>query len=330
MQKLLLGLFAFFSGVASLSCHNDDGATVDYTFAVKGPKGTSYVYYDSETPLAKSPHSMNDTSVGFLGTTLKQLWSPTTEYMIFNDEPPGQKSYNFTVGHTKGVWAWDLETGDAMIIQHSIPLFPIGPRGSEKYLGLGSNAWMYGQHVACFSLKLDDLVRLVDPALLTVPSVYDMRVSAETPGPLVALASGSAIAEAACISVSISTVSGLNVTMLAKSTSWNNELYAACVAPRLDASLAVESWLRGSEEGPSCTGPTTVVDVQSLTYPGGFAFSEYNDHSKWAVADNGSWFCPADINRMTTQYKRGGAAYCFQDTALANAILAAIAKSEAC
>lgn len=330
MQKLLVGLFAFFTGASGLSCRNDDGAAVDYTFAVKGPKGTSYVYYDSANPFAKSPHSMNDTSVGFLGATLKQIWSPSTEYLVFNDEPPGQKSYNFTVGHTKGVWAWDLTTGEAIIVQHSIPLFPVGPGQSDRYMGLGSNAWMYGQHVACFSLNVDDLVRLVYPALLTIPSVYDMRVSARTPGPLAGLANGSWRDAAVCDTASVATVGGLNVTLFAKSAAWNNELYAACVAPGLGASLAVESWLRGSEEGPACDGATTVVDVQNVSYPGGLAFSEYDDHSKWAVDVDGSWFCPAGINRMTTQYKRGGLAYCFQDTGLATAMRASIVKQESC
>jgi hypothetical protein len=189
---------------------------------------------------------------------------------------------------------------------------------------------MYGQHVACFSLKLDELIRLVDPALLTTPSVYDSRVSAHTPAPLAGLANGSYRNAGVCDIMSVSTTGGLNITMFAKSAAWNNELYAACVAPGLGVSLAVESWLRGSQEGPSCDGQTTVVDIQSLAYPDGMAFSEYDDHSKWAVDVTGSWFCPAGINRMTTQYKRGGLAYCFQNNNLASSMLNSITKKEQC
>lgn len=331
MLNLFLGVCALLITAAqSLRCSSDSGKEVDYWFAVKGPKGTDYVYYDSETPLGCSHHNMNDTSVGALAQTLMQLWSVKTDYLMFNDEPPGQTNYNFTVGHTKGVWAWDNALGKAIIIQHSIPLFPVGPGTSETYLGLGKNAWMYGQHVACFSLEREDLARLAEPARLTIPSVYDSRISAEAPTELAQLANGSWNDASLCETISFITTGGLNVTMFAKSTAWNNELYAACIAPLLDTSLSVESWLRGSEEGPSCDEQTTVVDVQSVAYPGGLAFTEYNDHSKWAVDDAGAWYCPADINRMTTQYKRGGAAYCFQDLTLAGSMRAAITKQESC
>jgi hypothetical protein len=331
MQKLLLGLFAFLGASAhGLRCIGDTGAAVDYWFAVKGPKGTDYVYYDTQNALARSTHSMNDTSVGALGRTLTQLWSDSVEYLMFNDEPPGQTNYNFTVGHTKGVWAWDVGRKEAIIVQHSIPLFPVGPGRSEKYNGLGKNAWMYGQHASCFSLALDDLVRSAEPVRLTIPSVYDSRISSATPVELAELANGSWNGAPHCESMNFVSTGGLNVTLFAKSSAWNNELYAACVAPALDASLSVESWLRGSEEGPACGGAQTVVDVQAVSYPGGLDFTEYNDHSKWAVDVAGDWFCAADINRMTTQYARGGAAYCFQDHGLAYAMRTAITKEESC
>ncbi len=47
------------------------------------------------------------------------------------------------------------------------------------------------------------------------------------------------------------------------------------------------------------------------------------DHSKWAVADKpggesggGSWVRVADINRQTSQEKRGGGGICFEDEGL--------------
>jgi hypothetical protein len=106
-------------------------------------------------------------------------------------------------------------------------------------------------------------------------------------------------------------------------------LYAACIADKENESLVVESWIRGSAEGPSC-GTTNVLDVQSLAYPNLPAFTEQNDHSKWAVASTGPLVCASDINRMTTQYERGGSAFCFNDTVLATALRAAITATDSC
>lgn len=313
-------------------CVSDaDGSEVAQWAAFKGPKGTDYVYWQTDADLAASAHDMNSTTVGALGATLSQLWSEsTTEFIIWNDEPVDQSGYNFTTGHTKGVWAWNLATGDAIILQHSVPLFPAGPSQSPKYKGLGSNAWMYGQHAACFETTVDSLLTLATLAPLTIPSIYDSRTSAATPAALAGLAAGAASTDAVCKSASFSLRDGTNITYFAKSTQWNAELYADCIAPALGVSLAVESWIRGSACGPACGGSTTVLDVQDVSYPGGLTFSEYNDHSKWAVGLSSDWFCASDINRMTTQAARGGAAYCFENAGFAAAMRKSVASCDAC
>jgi len=329
MQPLLLSVFAFSITNAYLQCKSDIGVTVDMWVAFKGPKGADYDYWDTTTPLGASKHSMNDTTVGALGATLSQLWLASTEYLIWNDSPPGAVNYNYTVGHSKGVWAWNLDSGDAIIVQHSVPQFPQGPSAVEKYVGLGSNAWMYGQHAACFHTTVAELARLAPLAELAVPGIYDSRVSVGTPAALLALADGAFSAAPVCDSISFETVGGVNITYFAKSTQWNNELYSQCVAPALQTSLLVESWIRGSAEGPSCNGATTVNDVQSLSYPGGLAFTEYDDHSKWAISIDATLFCASDINRMTTQFERGGGAYCFE-SALAQSMASVITKTDTC
>lgn len=330
MQRTLKTIFAFFTGVAALECKSDTGTGVDMWAAFKAPKGTDYAYMDPQTPLNKSKHNMNSTSVGALGETMQQLWSSkSVEYIIWNDEPlPPQKLYNFTTGHTKAVWAWDLKSGDAFILKHSVPLFPAGPGLTSKYLGLGSNAWMYGQNAACFSTSVDSLAALAVPLLLTVPSIYDRRISAATPASLAALANGAFSTDPVCSILSFRTRGGTNITYFGKSTQWNNELYSECIAPTLNVSLAVESWIRGSAEGPACAA-TEVLDIQKVRYPGLGDFSEYDDHSKWAVGLDTDWFCASDINRMTTQFKRGGGAYCWRG-GLADTMRSVAAAMDSC
>jgi deoxyribonuclease-2 len=328
-MRPLLFLFLTSYTVAYPLCKGDSGAPVDIWVAFKGPKGTPYDYWDPAVALSASTHDMNSTTVGALGATLQQLWSEaSTEYLIWNDSPPGAANYNYSVGHSKGLWAWNVATGDAIIVQHSVPEFPQGPSQSKKYVGLGSNAWEYGQHASCFQTSVSELVRIAGTAELIVQNIYDSRVSAGTPSALSALAGGAVRTDAVCDSVSFSTAGGRNITYFAKSTQWNNELYAECVAPALQTSLSVESWIRGSAEGPACGGAQTVLDVQGVSYPGGMAFDEYNDHSKWAVG--GDWFCASDINRMTTQFARGGSAYCWVEAGLASAVTSSITGTDSC
>jgi deoxyribonuclease-2 len=332
---MLSAVFAVATWFASVQafpiCKNDAGKAVDSWFMVKAPKGTESLYYDATTNGFVTPvHDMNSTTKGALATTLQQLWSEqTTNYLIFNDEPAGSTFVNFTVGHTKGVWAWNVAEDSAIILQHSVPLFPLGPSQVTNYKGLGGNAWMYGQHLACFTLSVADLATLAEQTVLTVPDIYDSRVTASAPASLQALANGAISLDPVCTNTTVPTSGGLELAYYTKSTQWNNELYAACIAPNEQTPLLVESWIRGSAEGPSC-GAEPVLDVRNVSYPTGIAFSEYNDHSKWAVSSTSDLVCASDINRMTTQYKRGGSAFCFHDATLAASLRSAAIVTDAC
>jgi deoxyribonuclease-2 len=163
---------------------------------------------------------------------------------------------------------------------------------------------------------------------LTIPDIYDSRTSSGTPAALAALAAGRVSKQPFCNSTSIQTIGGTAVTHFAKSTAWNNELYSACIAPGLQQSLFAETWIRGSAVGPSCSGNFHVNDVKTLDLPFNDSFKETQDHSKWAVGL--TYVCIADINRMTTQYKRGGGAFCVRDARLALALNATIVTANGC
>jgi len=313
---------------ASFRCQNnaDLNQPIDSWFAIKEPKGTSYIYYDSNTSFAPSQHSLNDTTTGALTATLKQLWLPNTEYILFNDEPPIGNANNATVGHTKGIWAWNNQ--DAFILTHSIPLFPKGPGLVPTYQGLGVNAYTYGQSLACFSFPLSTLSAIATQMSLTIPNIYDKRISQTTPQPLKDLANGFVSRQAFCNSTAIQTIQGLPITYFSKSTQWNNELYSQCIASTIKESLFAETWIRGSAAGPSCSGNYHVNDILTLDLPFNDTYKETQDHSKWAVGT--SYVCVSDINRMTTQYKRGGGAFCAKNPSLSKRLNDTIASSNTC
>lgn len=331
-----LSLFAALTTVFSLGCRDESGAAVDSWQAFKYNKGTQYLYSDTNQPTpALSPHSMNDTAVGALAHTTAQLWSAdTSAYILYNDEPPtangGQPE--MTPGHTKG-YAAVAADGSAFLVIHSIPKFPTGPGNASEYTAMESNAWMYGQSVLCLTINATTLADIAVQMQLNAPQVYDWRTSATSPSTaaaaIAALGNGVTNTAPICQPAVYETQGGASFTYFAKSKQWNNELYSECVATHFQAPLLVESWIRGSATGPSCTTQEQVLDVQDLNY-GGFELTEYNDHSKWAVATTQSIVCIGDINRMTTQYGRGGGTACIESQHLSEFLNTVVTKTNMC
>jgi deoxyribonuclease-2 len=330
----VINLILSISTISALSCISDTGTATDWWFASKEPKGTRYLYADAEEiQLSQSSHDMNDTTVGALAHTMRQLWSatPTLGYAIFNDEPY-QEPVSFTCGHTKGIWAWDTASASGIILTHSIPIFPAGPSQVSEYQALSSNAWTYAQNLACFSLDIQTLSKMAGAAKLTSVNLYDVRVPSDTPTELAEFANGSQTAEPTCSQLAIQTLGGQPISYFAKSGEWGGELYAGCISPALDSSLLVESWIRGSAVGPTCNGTLDVNDIQAVDFGVGseFAYKEASDHSKWAVTTDGSIFCSSDINRMTTQYVRGGGSICMKNAKFATQMRDAITGQNQC
>ena len=340
---------------SALQCKDDSGRDVDWWVAVKAPRGTDYLYGDTTSAGAfvASPHSMNDTSVGAMSSTLRQIWTASSEtaYILWNDDPPASSYYNFSYGHTKGALVLDTSSeGGGLWLTHSVPKFLAGPiQDPAGYAGLGSNAWMYGQSAACFSLTPAAVGPLAETLQFNHPHIYETGGDFSAfPSAVGDLADGVWRSDAICQQTAV-TVGGLDATVFAKTPAWNADLWSACVSPALRSDLLVESWLRGSEEGPACNDWQT-LDIQNLAWTSA-SWKSYDDHSKWAVATNPSlvkpgrtnmpsneleaWnlsaptLCIGDINRMTTQFARAGGAVCFSD-AIATAFQAAVTQTNTC
>ena len=59
-----------------------------------------------------------------------------------------------------------------------------------------------------------------------------------------------------------------------------------------------------------------------------------SDHSKWAITGekdkNAHWTCVGDINRMKSQFKRGGGVVCLKNDKVWKAFKSIIAATESC
>jgi deoxyribonuclease-2 len=320
-----------------VECLNENGNPVDYWVAIKLPKSTNYFYYDSDSrDFHTSPHSLNDTSVGALTHTTKQLWQTDVNYAIYNDQPP-KVAYDADAGkfgHTKGFFAFAPTADNGFWLTHSIPLFPVGPNESDNYLGLGSNAGIYAQHLLCLSVTTPVINDLAQHFLLNRPQLYTTHLTTEKYDYIRQLIDGKYSTLNICDTSVLLTSGGHPFKLYAKTAQWNNDLYAGCVTPTEKDTLWVESWIRGSAEGPTCpVSDYDTLDIKTLEFVVGdriYSWQETHDHSKWAITANRDVICMGDINRMTTQYSRGGGTACFSDKILHSILKKATTKTNEC
>jgi deoxyribonuclease-2 len=329
----ILWFVSLLASAMGMSCLDETGHAVDFWASIKAPRGTDYLYYDSTTNIfSLSPNSLNDTTTGSLSYTTKQLWSADA-YAIWNDEVPEESNYSFSYGHTKGYFAFDTE-GDGFLLIHSIPAYPVGPSNSSTYLGLGGNAWTYAQSMLCLSVSAETLNAVAYKYVLNKPHLYDtLFPSSLQPiyGNISKLINGDSTTAKLCASAILQTQGNVQFQLFAKTAQWNNDLYSACVTPVYESDLWTETWIRGSAEGPSCpSSGYDTLDIQGLDFGNGMNWSETNDHSKWAIALTKSILCIGDINRMTTQYSRGGGTACISNTVLFQAFKAAVTGTDSC
>ena len=359
LASLLLISLSQISLSSAFDCINDVGKPVDSWVIIKKPKGTEYFYYDSYNKLFNtSPISLNDTLSGALTYTIKQLWSSNTNYVIYNDQIPKLDTYYNNLyndllqeqedsatnyGHTKGLFAFDETNDNGFWITHSIPLFPLGPTQTNEYIGLGSNAFTYVQNALCLSVSADTINNMANKFLLNRPQIYDYKLTTNTEDinkyiykyeNIKRLIDGEYSKVKQCESTYLETQTGMKFTLYAKTAEWNNDLYSECVTPLQEDTLWVETWIRGSAIGPNCPlSNYNTLDVKYLDFivdGSSNSWSETQDHSKWAITENKNIICMGDINRMTTQYSRGGGTACFEDKILHSIFKAASTKTNEC
>eukprot|EP00057_Strongylocentrotus_purpuratus_P002940 XP_003725560.2 PREDICTED: plancitoxin-1 isoform X2 [Strongylocentrotus purpuratus] len=305
-----------------LSCKDPNGNNVDWFIVQKLPwnressnplihDGVAHLYMDvHSSSFSLSDVSLNDSNQA-VGYTLKQIYtnfeSQNVLYMMYNDEfPNGTKEGH---GHTKGTIAFDNASGFWLV--HSVPKFPDFAKNSYVW---PSSACNYGQSMLCISMKTDEFVKVGKQLLYNYASAYDWNIPPSFQSKFsnfVEVSKSEPISQPPWNStVLLTSLAGQSFTSFAKFTDFEQDLYWYLVAPSLGDDLYVESWLRTPKLPSFCNGSYHVENVQLLGFPNVPGFKETVDHSKWAIGKNKKWVCIGDINRMGSQYKRGGGTVC--------------------
>ena len=189
---------------------------------------------------------------------------------------------------------------------------------------------IYGQTFLCITLSSSDIDDVGKQLTYNHPKVYFSSISSSSQSKYPNV--GKVLNKDFVSGADNSTLTIGKFTVFAKTGKWGKDLYADMVAPSLGADLLVETWIRGDAIGKDCPPDykNSVCDVTTLK-AGDIEWREEQDHSKWAVTlDTSSYACIGDINRMTSQRKRGGGTACIADKILSDALYNTITGSDQC
>ena len=317
------------------ACLDPAGREVDWWLAYKLNSGTTYVYIDNATTLARNAPltlsgSLLDAPGSPLARTLSQLIAGRAALarVQWNDElpaalasPPAANATaaSGTSGHTKGVMGASADGG--FYLTHTLPKFPDLTGAAFTWGGASTT---YGQNFLCLSLAADQFEVAAAGMQYADPYVYDSALPSGVSRALPATAAlvagqrqgGTRAAE-------LLTRAGARFLQVSKSGSTGLDIYEDVLQPHLGQDMWVETWRRSPMMQSYCR-PAYAYDslnVQGLTFldeaGDPFPLKYTQDHSKLAVTAPrsapgayGNVTCVGDNNRMTSQWARGGGTVC--------------------
>lgn len=100
------------------------------------------------------------------------------------------------------------------------------------------------------------------------------------------------------------------------------------MAPNFDEDIYTETWLNGADDLQNFCKPQykqNTYNIESYVVAG-YTMDENKDHSKFAILPSSNTLCVGDINRQSTQYKRGGGTVCFSAESMVKQINAKLTK----
>ncbi|XP_022085065.1 plancitoxin-1-like [Acanthaster planci] len=350
MTFTFLALTAIMVGTseAVVGCKGADGYPVDWFIVYKLPQdsassipeirdGYGQMYMDVNNPvLTLSSASLKDTNHA-IAYTLEEIYrnhgTGNLAQVMYNDQPPpGKEIQSGLYGHTKGVLAFDDDTGFWLV--HSVPKFPLP---SSKSYNWPDNARRNGQTLLCVTYNYNQFEKIGQQLKYNYPWVYDNTIPPDLVGQtpsIVDLVNNIHVTSPPWnCRLNLQSKNGQTFVSFNKAGKWGKDLYAGWIALDFNSGLYVETWQNGGRNlNSSCIGGLNVYNVKQVNLSGGSNFKGTKDHSKWAVATKSGliWTCFGGINRQTSQMYRGGGAVCFENSNVHQTFYNAVAEYEPC
>jgi deoxyribonuclease-2 len=266
--------------------------------AIKLPNGKRYIEYsysENENKEWLCADEIND----WITKIFSRGW---TNWLVYNDQTTHTTIIG--AGHCKGIVVWNKERSTIGWLCHSVPFFPthFNPTESIVISPIRDSEYVYGQSFFFVQWRYTDdiLVKVKRQLKIMNANIY---IQFDPTPPIL-------LTDEKPIPLSILQIHPL-VSHVAKSPSLTIDIYSEYLSCQYNHLWYIESWRRGSP----CLTMKNIIDVDELHYKE-CTYKNGQDHSKWAVSTS-SFVWIGDLNRMTTQMKRGGGGFICDDVNLA-------------
>jgi len=265
--------------------------------AIKFPNGNYGIEYNDNLKLF--------TKCSDIDLWLMNIYSRKTfsSWILYNDDTEKLGNNHTRKGHCKGIVAWN----DKRIswLCHSAPNFPRYFEGNS-ISKIEHGELIYGQSFQYIEIDYSEtmIIDIIKQIHFMEANIFVEKNNSFKINPL----------NIDNQNISVLKISE-NITHLAKSPHHEIDIYGTYIGKMYPYHWKVETWLRGHLITDS---PSNISDVKNMKFDN-FTYSEKHDHSKIAVSDN-SYYWIGDLNRMTSQYKRGGGGFICNDEDLSNAL----------
>ena len=228
--------------------------------------------------------------------------SNCTHWIVYNDDTSSFGNNTKKKGHCKGIISWKEINKDQILISwliHSVPNYP--REFNANFISeLEPGELIYGQSFYYMEklMSIESCQELISHILKMEPNIYISNFHTGK--------------EKKCDPFIYSLPITDSVTHILKPPNHEIDIYYH-IADLVPTSWYIETWIRGKA---IMTPHKNINEIQLLFY-GEIEFYESQDHSKWAVSEEHIWI--GDLNRMTSQFHRGGGGVLIHDKNIAKA-----------
>lgn len=274
------------------------------TFIIKFPHGKSGITFCDEKKCFIECTDINE--------LLKKIYKETTftNWIIYNDQmdkiKTNEKKVYMGQGHSKGIVSWNDEKISWLC--HSVPQFPSFFDGEKNEISeINQSELLYGQSFQYIEIpyhndKLCDIIQqlhIMDVSIITEKNHLSFPKRKNDLINTIVLSH--------------------TITHIAKSPKHHIDIYSESIVVQYPFTWKVETWIRGHPiQSDIPVYLQRVRDIKKLQY-GNTVYKEGQDQSKWAVSDS-SFYCIGDLNRMSSQYNRGGGCFICNDKNIAESL----------
>jgi hypothetical protein len=253
--------------------------------ALKFPHGLSGITIDKEI---KECQNINEwiSSLYYL-----KEWKG---WLVYNDEIDTVHKK----GHCKGILAWN-DTHLSWLV-HSVPHFP------KEFSGniiseIEKSEHMYGQSFFYIERECDSsfLEKVIHQVYNMEAHIYLKKCEL------------SHYKKEDLLELSFSD----DIIHVSKSPRYEIDIYSEYLAKKEVSLWYVETWKRGLHIKTECSN---VVEIKKICWKN-ISYKQSQDHSKWAACK--SHYYIGDLNRMTSQFHRGGGGFLVKDSIISNLLI---------